>query len=157
MKGSLFDIIFVTIFIFVFAVSFFFGYIIMDKFKAEVNQTNTIDVSYIQTGQDAFLIFDGLMVFVIAMLFISVIISAFLIDVHPVFFVISLIFLVLSIFVGAQISNIFIEFSQASDIAVATSNYPLTIYLFQNLPTIILVFGIIISIVIYSKIRQGGI
>jgi hypothetical protein len=158
MRGSTLDLLELIVIFFAFSVISIISLYLMTEFNAGVQGMFTSNVSYDVLNQtvDTMKGFDAAGVFVFFGIATGIIISAFLIKSHPVFFVISIFVLAFVIVVAAQISNVFIEFGRADEIIASANEFSLTIQIFNNLPTIIMVLGIIVSIVMYAKMRYGS-
>lgn len=84
-------------------------------------------------------------------------IGAWIVDSHPIFF-----YLMLPIYVGMMIlsgilTKVFTSFNVAEITTTASEYFPLTAFLMSNLPIMLVVVIVLVSIVMYSKTRSGGI
>lgn len=107
----------------------------------------------IQETENTMSVIDEGMVFFVFGLLTVTMIGAFLIDTYPVFFVASLIVTIVVIFASGILVNSFFEVAQTADFLAVSNTLPYTLLLLENLPAILFVYSIMISIVIYSKIR----
>jgi len=91
-------------------------------------------------------------------LIIGIIVSSFLLDVHPLFVGIYLLVMVMGIFVSFPLSNAYIMFEDTgSTLFVDTfTHFPMTTYIMENLPKFTIAIFIISIIVLYAKSRVGG-
>lgn len=157
LKGSVQDIFLIITGILLFAVVSVFALTFMNQL-----QTTTAGIfgaeatAHVTSGVTFFENMDYMIVFFLFMMFITTLIGAFILDTHPIFFVISLFILIFTVIISAQFANMYVEFSQNSELIAAASHYTLTYHVFTNFPTIITIFGFILAIVIYGKIRSGG-
>jgi cytochrome bd-type quinol oxidase subunit 2 len=97
-------------------------------------------------------LFDNLFVLAVVLLIVFVLVSSYFIDAHPIFFVISFIFLIIIFIVGGQLSNINEEILSDSEIN-AGSSFPKTFYIMTHLPQVVLLMMVFSGIIIYAKSR----
>lgn len=95
---------------------------------------------------------DSLILTMLVLFWIVVLVSAFYIDSHPAFFVISLILLIIVLFVSAYIGNSMEEIGSFSD--MSGDQFPLTMFIFSHLLLIVFVMGISVLLLIYAKTRS---
>ncbi len=99
---------------------------------------------------------DSVMVFLVVMLWIVVVVSAYLIDSNPVFFIISIIALAVVLVFAAQFSNAYADFASDADLVTAAAEFPYTKWIFDHLVTIVMAIAFSVGIALYAKIRGGG-
>lgn len=153
MRGSLLDIIFIVfiaMFLFtVVVVTFMFSSVVNDRLQ-------TLDVmtpeakNALNVGVGSMLIWDQALFLLIAGLMLASIISAAFLRTHPVFFIASIIALILFIIIGAHITNFYLEILGYEPIADYSNQFPIMIKFFQNIPMIILGFSVVVIIVMYA-------
>lgn len=88
--------------------------------------------------------------------FLSVLISAFLVKTHPVWFVAYILVTVLAVILSVPISNTYEELVTNPTLASTWINFPGANYIFYYLPLWMAVFGIIAGILMYINIDWGG-
>jgi hypothetical protein len=98
--------------------------------------------------------FDYLFVFIIIGLLIMVIISSFQIQTHPIFFFISIFLLIIAILLSSTLANIYESIIGEADFAAAGSQYVVMGYIFQHFPTVMLIIGAILFIILFAKSRM---
>lgn len=118
--------------------------------SAEVNST----LSSVEYGWDS--VWDKGFFFVTVGMGMAAVIFAFVIDTHPTFFFASIFVIVILLLIAPAISNAFRSFASADIFAGYTERFPMTTWLFQNYPIYFLVFGFLMSITMYAKLRGGG-
>jgi hypothetical protein len=94
------------------------------------------------------------LLFLLIGLFVTLIISSFLIDSHPIFFGISLLF-----FLGVLLATVLISgfgSQYLESIGIGDSNLPISTWIASHIIQIVLVSGFIDGIVLYSKNRIGS-
>src|SRR3990167_6602416 len=153
-KGSALDVLYIIVFLFVFAI----GLIIADKVLYEIDEgtnttlgsSNVSNFSFAQ-GRTSIRLFDFAYIFVVIGLFITTIIFAFLIKTHPVFFVASLMLFIVTVIIGVVLSNVYEEFTASPDLVDTANRFPVMNYVMDNLPTIVTIMGGLVLIVLYAK------
>lgn len=145
------DVLPVAIIGFVVFFAVVFTYMFLAQFQAAADSIlPTAAKQAVQSGMDQFLIWDQGIILLIAGLWIVSLIGAAMINSHPIFFVATVMLLVCSIFVGATITNIFIEIAGNAEIASYANLFPLSIQFFQNLPLWLMVMTLSIGIVMFG-------
>jgi len=154
-KGFVGDIIFVLVFIFITVVSIAVGWMVysnytdatadMDMFNTSINDNITASAETTLAG------FDYLFVFMVVGLIILTIISTFSIQTHPVFFFISSLLLVISVIFAGEFANIFETITGASAFTGFEAGYPVITYFMNHFPTIMLIIGAILLIILFAK------
>lgn len=102
---------------------------------------------------------DGLFIFALVLLWIFAIVSAFLIDTHPIFFVVAIILLVFIIIIGGAVNNLFNDMAGDADFSTSFNAFPLTTWVMNNLVVVIvfLVVSMILALYGKNKFMGGGI
>lgn len=153
MKG-ISDILFIMLFIFVFGISLFFGYAILDVMSEQTILTNnTIANATINQGLVGFQVFDASILFLAVGMGIAAAISAFFIRTHPIFFIFSFTIWVLTFVVAAVFSNIFAEFAASAPLVNISLVLTNTVQVITNFPQLVALIGFLILIALYAKGR----
>lgn len=130
---------------------------ITDELKSSGEFSDKTIDSITLVEDNTILLLDFLIFFSLIALIIGLIISSIYIDIHPVFTVIFLIVLIVAVFIAGQLTNVFTEVTTDAEITATASQFTYTnIILGEHFPTIILVVGIIIVIILFSKSRRVG-
>lgn len=108
------------------------------------SQVQNLQTNFPSWMDNAFLLVAGL-------LWVFLIISAFLIDTHPAFFVITIILLIFAFIIVMILSNTFTDFSGASEFTGYQNSFPITFFFMEHFLTIIMVMGFSVLIVLYGK------
>lgn len=157
-KGNmLFDSMYILIALVVISLVLLFSYMML----SDLNDTLQVDdmistdaktILQTQTDNTAPL-FDNMFIFILGGLWLSVLFSAFLIDTHPAFFIVSFILLVALIIVSATLSNGLIDVFSDPDVVSYSTQFTKTNFVIQNLPLVCLVIAATIGIVLFAKGR----
>ena len=152
-SGSILDIIYILVSIFVFV----FVTIVMSNFYdsykeaiAEDPVFNNTHALYVQEQATLTLnLMDYTLLFLILGFIILVVVSSFSIRTHPLFFFISIMLLSLVVLFAALFSNVYTEIIASPNLD--DSNYTVIPFLMNHLPTVILIIGCILVIILYAK------
>lgn len=149
---SVLDLIFVIVALLVVSVAALFSNVLITDFQEQTqdvltNRSNNITATGVAVVEN----FDYAILFLFGGVIVALIISAFLIPTHPVFFVISLLVFIMVLLIVPQISNLFEAISEEDKMSDAVTDYTMTQSLWDNMPIIILCVGAILFIVMYSK------
>jgi len=146
---------------FILAISILVAYMIIDSLQdaietTPINESETaIDV--VESGKNALLSFDSLFVFVFVGICGAVIMGAFMIYTHPIFFAISIFILVILSILGAIFSNIYVDVATTSAFTGAELMYPMMATIMRNLPFIMIAMAFAILVAMYGKSTVGGV
>jgi len=158
MKGSMLDLPFVIVAVFLLVIVVLFSNVMLDSFQNETAEfvtpnNNTFNQSMINSGQAALDTFDYSIIFLIIGLGLFVIISSFFIKTHPIFVVFAIILLIITVMISGIFTNTFVEFIDVEPLDVEINDYPLMYEVMINLPLIITAIGIITMIALFAKGR----
>lgn len=104
------------------------------------------------TVQRAFTIFFGLLV-------IGILVSSFLVRVHPVFLFVYIFLLGITIFVSVYLANTYEMVVATEQFATMSANYETMTWVMEHIATILLAVGALSMIIIFGKIglnQSGG-
>jgi len=157
-RGSLDDLVWIIGVLLVFSLMI----LIFAKFTDEVN-TKVQDMDIIPTsGKTAVSqmndlyggVIDNSFLLLTVGLAIVALIFAFLVVIHPIFFVFYFIFLTIIIFVSGAVSNIYQSAAAEPALASIAAKLTMTSHIMTYLPFIIGVFGFLIAIVMYKTWQE---
>lgn len=155
------DIVLLLIMIFFLAISFVVVLFTNDKIKTIISTTALnesdafaqIDAAFTTineyTTQRGFTLFFGILI-------IGILVSSFMIRVHPVFIFIYIITLGVSIFVGVYLANAYEMVVANGQLAAIAANYAMMTWVMQHITTILLGVGALSMIIIFGKVGGGG-
>jgi hypothetical protein len=163
MKGFIIlDIMMIIIVLFLVGMGVFIGSKMLTAIEdqtSDINSSTYINQSYLKQGEYGLDVMNGVFIFLVVGLFIAVLIGAYMINEHPIFFIISFFLLVIMVMIGAGFSNVFESFSQTAEFSDQAGHFNIITEVMSKLPYIILIFGAIILIVMFGKGRndQGAV
>ena len=157
------DVLIIGIIIFTLAVTFFVSHFAFTMIQtkllltAEVNQSTVAkemveNMSNVTSRMD-FVIMGAFIGYIIFLL-----ISSWFIGGHPIFMAVHFIFMVVTIIVGAVLSNVWESVVTNGTFGVTLAAFPKTNYLMTNLPVLMAVLGFIGLVVMFGKpyLSQSG-
>lgn len=162
-KGDATDIIFFVIIIFFLAVSFIVVIFVNTKIQQAISDTQLNDSQAFSDIDNAFNTINTVTVqrgfiLMFAILLIGMQISAFLIRVHPIFFFVYIITIILSIFLGVFISNTYQLLIENATIATVADQQTMINWVMQHLVQISVGAWALSMLVLFGKLfaNSGG-
>ena len=154
-KGSIGDVFFISVFIFLLAIVFVVGWVIHSKVNDEFqNNPSIVDQgkTMMQNSTDDYIsLFDGIFLTIIVGLWIGTIILAFQIDIHPVFFVLTIIVFAILVILTALFGNAFYTFANNANIVSYADDFTIIPFVMNNFVTVMIVLGFSVALVMYAK------
>lgn len=156
------DIIVIIVFIFIIGI---LGIVInkalndiVPEIEGKINETRTsADVSQgFARIMNVTAMLDKISFAIFAGLVILLIVSAFLVDTHPVFFPFFILILIIAVIIAVPLSNSWEEITSKSTFSTAITNFPIMNHILGNLPIYTVVIGFLGILVMYAKSRYGG-
>lgn len=155
-KGSIIDGIPILIYLLVFGIAVVFSFVIYTEiinagFFTTLGINNTAVANSLTAGATTtFTALDFMALFLFIGMTISTFIGAFLLRSNPAFFFISLFILAIQVVIGAVFSNTWYMLMTNPMMSQAQTTFNILDYLLSNLPTLILLTVIILSVIIYA-------
>lgn len=155
-KGqTVFDLVLLVIVIFVVALAAVFGAYVYDELNDEIQ--NDADFSaqskesaeYVNTNYATW--FDNIILTILIFLWILLIVSSFLIDAHPVFFIVTVLLLIVVFIAGMAMANSYTELTSDADLSSFAANMPKTAFIFDNFLIILIIIGLTAAVSLYAK------
>ena len=159
-KGNApFDVATILIIIVALGITSIFGYKIFDELNSDFqNSTDITDSTAIATSQDMFdkypSLLDNIFAFAFVLLMIFTIISVFMIDSHPIFFIITVIMLISVFLVAILLGNTFDDLMGETVISSYANSFPYTSWIMQHILTVMVAVGFVISIALFVKFKM---
>ncbi len=153
-KGGVIDVIFITIVMFVVAIGFVFLSTVWQKVEpriitmvsADANANASIGYTSVLANS-----LDNLFLIFFVFMIIAVIILAFQVEFHPIFYFLFIIVLVFGLMLAVIFSNTYekvIDRAQINSSLFGTQNY-----IMANLPVMFLIIGVLAILAIYIKVK----
>lgn len=162
-KGLIQDIPFIIVYLFAFFIVIIFSHRAYTEVHDQLTRggssalfmNNTAAANALTYGQNAINGLDFIFVMVMVLLFLGLVISAFFLDTHPIFFFLFLTLFLGLIVVAAILSNTMNDILSNPTLSNESATFPLSSYVFDHYPLYIFVAIIIVSIIFYAKFRQA--
>lgn len=99
-------------------------------------------------------LFDNLFIFIMVMLFLGIVVGAFFMDEHPIFFVVSLIIFIIALVGIMSLANAYDDVVSSSDLSTSANNFPFIYWVTHHILeiSIAVIFGSII--ITYIKLKS---
>lgn len=151
--NAVIDTIFIIIILFICAIVWILSFNVQkdlnDDIQASDMRTEGKEIMS-QTTNTSYKVLDGAILFFLIAFWILAIIASFMIDSHPIFFVVSLILLMAVVLVVIVLGNVFDEiFTQ--DITGMSGYFPFTFFIFGHILPIAIIIGLSILGVMVAK------
>ena len=153
-RGSLIDIVYIAVVVFVFGTSLLFGLKIVNEFSTEVSgiadvpaEANTANTALKNHYSG---VMDNMTILLLFGFAISTLIMASLVRIHPAFLFIYFILLLIVVVISAVLSNVYSEMSDDPNMTGLTDDLIVTTAVLRYLPLIIAVVGSILAVVMYQ-------
>lgn len=158
-KGQIQQIAFFLVLIFSVIFTLLISKLILNKFDEALKEDGIHTTESEQAIIDmnvAFPTFDNMILVVLILLAIGLIITSFLIPTHPIFLVINIFGIFFLCFMGMLLSNLYKDIiDNSADLAAVYSTFPKLNFVMNQLPWIAAILVFIITIVQYSRYRNG--
>lgn len=131
------------------------GYMVYKEFGNAFTEAGNLDATVVaetNTQADRYgTIMDNVIVLAFIFSWIAVLIFSFLIDSHPVFLIIALVFLIVILIVTASVANMYADFADSSGVAEYAGDFTKSRFIADHLVLFILAVGGSILVVLYGK------
>lgn len=107
-----------------------------------------------QNMQDKYVsIWDVLFLVLLVLMYLVLIASAWFVDTHPFFFVISMLLMAITAFIGGHLANAYSSFAEGmpSD----SGDFTIIPYIFQHYIQILVIIGVSVAVALFAKLRSG--
>lgn len=163
-RGSVQDILFIAVILFVFAISVLIGFKIMAEINSNIQSSSIVEQydtdDHAQTASSTLTsmypgVIDNSFLFLTIGLVIITLIMAAMVRIHPMFMVLFFIGLVIIIFVTGALSNVYQEMAASSSLSTEADQLVFISHIMEYLPFIIGIFGFILMIVMYKLYKNA--
>ena len=155
-KGqTVFDTITLLIALFIIALGAVVGSMVFsgvnDDFQADatINADAKAAMSSMNVGYSTW--FDAAILSALIFFWVLLLVTSFLIDTHPVFFIVTVVLLLAVFVVSMYIANAYEELMLDDDLAPFAVNFPFTNFIMSNLLLIMIVMGLSTGVALYAK------
>lgn len=157
-KKGFVDFILIMVALFVMAIIIVVMYKAVKNVNTQIQTQQSIpqeikDMS--QTTKDRYVaVWDVLFLVFLILIFIVLLVSATLLDTHPGFFIFALIITIICAFIGMHLSNAYSDLESNPYLNEDATEFKIIPYIFRHFPTVIVIMGVVLSIVLYFKFRE---
>ena len=156
MKGSMLDIIGSVTLVFFFAVMAITCWMVLDTIETDPAYTaiggNT---TYLQQGKAAQEVWDWGIIFILFGSMFFALVAAYSVDTNPALFIFSIIIFMIALIITLIVANSFNAFYTSAGMLTAANAFPLLTYTMDHLVELMMVFGFVLIIVTYGKMRSS--
>lgn len=158
-RGNLaLGIILVIIVLVIFGIVSFIGKVV----TSEMNDAIQLDDDLPQNSKDVMAqqntqwggLFDGIFLGVFVLFWLGLVLSSFLIDTHPVFFVLTLVMMIFIFMVAAFAGNVYEELTTDGDFEQYRPSFPATNWIFSHMLELIIGVFFTSAVALYAKSRN---
>ena len=163
-RGSVADIIFIAVVLFVFVLIILLLAPVYREIHADLNATayaenkpqEVKDIINQNTPDDYIGLFDVIILTVMVLLSVAVFILAFMINTHPALYFVTLLILGFIVFISASFSNVYEDIASSDSVSSEADKFTYTNYIMFNFPVIMMALSFIIMVIMYAKGRLSG-
>jgi len=156
-KGTIMDFLYIVVALFIIALSTIIAFTVWDSYNTQVKEdglgNSSIYPSLEANMNTTMNNMDYLFVFLMVGLTIALIISVFMIKSHPVFFWITMLFIIIVLIIAGALSNAYEMVGDNAELKAGHDNYPAMEFVMDNLPLFILLIAAMAIIALYAKSR----
>ena len=156
-KGSVIDVILYAVIMFTLGIFIIFGYKLMSTINTEIQNNQDLSSTSKTISSDLnskyVNLFDGIFITVFVFLALVIIVGAYFVYIHPVFYVPSLFIIVFIVLIAAVLTNVFNEITTSEDLATERASFTLMTFVMDDLMPYVLVLAFAVVIVSYAKWR----
>lgn len=159
-KGNVIsDSIMVMVVLLIFILSIFFGKFLLNEWNDDVqadDDMNNLSKEIVSTQNARYSgFFDGLFMMFFILIWALVLVASFKIETHPIFFIFTVILLIIVFMVAAELGNFYEEITAEDDISTVVAGFPMANYIMSNMLMVIIVIGFSIVLVLFGKNRMN--
>lgn len=152
----MFDLLIVIIFIAIFAIVTVFGLSVYDDINDMMQLENISQVAKdssqnVRVQYPSF--FDNAFMLAVILFWVMLLVSSFLIDANPVFFIITIILLMFTFMIGMTISNTYQDIMSDTNFVSFSQEFPKMSWVMDNFLLVIIGMGLSSAMVLYAKAR----
>lgn len=152
---AIFDMLMVIIVLFILGIAAVVGGYIMnelnDEIQADDDMSETAKTASGSVNSNYSTWFDNVFLTVLIFLWIMLIVTSFMIDAHPIFFIITVLLLIVVFIVGMAMANSYEELTNDADFAEFAGNMTKTSFIFDNFLIILIIMGLTAAVSLYAK------
>jgi flagellar biosynthesis protein FlhB len=134
-----------------------YGYKLYDELNTDVQADPDMDATAKAKSGNLFTIYpdliDNLFLFVFVLISLFVIISSFIIDTHPVFFIIAIVLFIAALVVSIFIGNAYDDLMHDTALATYANNLTYISWIMRHILELVLAVGFAVALALFAKYR----
>jgi len=154
-KGSFSDILYGIVILFIVAFMIILGKFMLGQVVGNLNDSGQIPtetLSGVQQYESRYSnLWDGIFLFLFVGIMVATLILAFMINSHPIFYMVSVFLFAIFILVATIFKDVFFQLTNESALQATSNTFTIIPFMMNVFPLLILIFSIIIAIVMYTK------
>jgi len=154
-KGTIFDLFIISMIMLLVAISVLVSYYVLNQI-ANTGTWSATSTSILTSGLSALTMFNYGFVIVFVGVSIATLIFAYMTPQHPIFFVVSLLLIIILMTIVPQYSNAYEIFIADPQISTVAGTFPVINYIMGNLPYFIAGLAFALMFVSYMRWRNEG-
>lgn len=154
-RGDVYNMLYGMVILFILAVTILIASKVIGNVSSNLSgKLGTTGEGILTASQSAITGLNYLFIFIFAGITIALLVGAFLIKTHPIFFfALSFIFFLILIILSAQFSNIYESISTSSQLSSEADSFGVQNYIMAHLPLFELIVYVSVSILFYAKTK----
>ena len=154
---SVLDVLYIIVGLFIIALGVLIFYKIYDDMNSFIQDDPDLSAEAKAASGGGFANYptymDNAFVLLLGLLWVSLIVTSFLLDTHPVFFIITVILLVFVFIVAMVLANTYQDVASENDFLDASIQFPKTMWVFENFLLVIICMAMSSILALYAKAR----
>jgi len=152
---TILDLLLVIVMLFAISIAFVLGYKVLTEVNTDIQADEDIsdvakaDLNGLAVQYPQFM--DNSFVLTLALLWLALIVTSFLIDSHPVFFIITVVLLVFVFLVSMILANAYQDIAADDDLSESAEGFPMMSWVFENFLIIVIAMGFSSALALYAK------
>lgn len=156
-KATSLDFIYLIIFVVIIGLFIIMGKGVFDTINSDLQAGDILDSDskdQLQDFNDRYVsIFDYMALFIMFGLYLFLLVSAYYLDTHPVYFILGIIFTIISFVLAGLLNNIFFDMVESNALSSTANQFTIIPFLMNNLLPILVFMAASVVIVMYAKSR----
>jgi TRAP-type C4-dicarboxylate transport system permease small subunit len=157
-RGSLFDLVSVAIVLVFFGLTAVVGLLIVQNFNESFSATVDLseDTQALMDANEDRLpsMFDNAFLTILVLSWVYLLVAGYLLNTNPVFLVVGVVFVLLSLVVVPILANLYADVSGTSTFSEATDGLPITNWIISNSLVVLIVMSITVLLSTYAGFRN---
>ena len=158
-KNAIIDSVVVVLVIIIMGIAAVVGHNVFEDINTDIQADDDIGNTTKEVSGNLFAVYPSLMdnifLFAFTLLIIFLLVSVFLLDTHPIYFILTIILLISVFIVALLLSNVYEDIMTDSELSDSANEFPFTSWVMDNMVQLIIAIGFLISIALFIKFKAG--